>query len=355
MLGGLTKGKDFRGLISYLCDGRGGGSQGRGEILGGTIGGQDPVALAEAFASIRALRLDVSRPVLHVWASCRGDGKCPDAAQWMWVCATLAERFGDLDSWVCIRHRDKPRHPHAHLVLSRIRSDGTVAREILRDFRIIEEVMAEAEIRFGLSRDPRPERPRNPHGRAPKRERFPGREKQATRNGRMNMKASLRQAIQECEAEGLRGYRLLLAMRERHSWTPEIRWRSGKPTGIMWQHESGFFIQGRRLGDGYAAGPFLERIGGLPGMSHARPLPRNWNPPPYRARGFRHCPSIWSIGPALGRPWWTRAAAWLWRTAWAVVAGPQAAAIPAVPQGQQPTHPLTATVPSPPISAPRRR
>lgn len=183
--------------------------------------------------------------------------------------------------------------------------------------------MAEAETKFGLPRDQRPERPRNPHGRAPKRERISGTERTMARNGRHSMKANLRQAIQACEADGHRGYRLLLAM-QALGWTSDVRWKNGRPIGLVWCHESGVVIPSRRLGDDFKAEAFLRRIGGIPGMQRSRPLPKRWTPPPYRARSFgtgqRRARNHAGVGASCS--WWDRAMTWAWQAVQLVIAPP---------------------------------
>jgi len=320
MLGGIIRGRDFRGVVSYVFNGRGGRSPGRGIALGGTVGGADPVAIADALEAIRSMRPDIARPVLHLWASSGPDGFLSPTA-WLWIGQCLAERFGT-DVWFAVAH-DDTRNPHCHYILSRIRWDGTVAREALRDFQVVEDVMAEAERRFGLRRDPRPERAPGPHGRVPKRDRSTDRERRMTCARKTPMKDELRQAIQDCENAGHRGYRLLLAV-QALGWTCDVRWRNGKPVGLSWRHTSGVTIPSRRLGDGYASTAFLRKIGGIPGMQGGRPLPRNWTPPPYRPRAvaWQADRSYSPLGAAAGCSWWGRAASWAWRAACAVIAPP---------------------------------
>lgn len=356
MIGGIEKGSDFTGLIHYLFDGRSRGSVGRGILLGGTVldASGCPDELIDAFARIRGTRPDIERPVMHVWASC-AEGESLDGAAWLWIGQNLADRFGT-DAWIAVGHDDS-RCAHAHFAFSRIRWDGSVAREFLRDFRIVESVMAEAEARFHLQVAPRPARSPGPHGRTPQRHRASNRENRIPRGRRPSMKTTLRQAIQDCEAAGHRGYRLLLAL-QALGWTSDVTWRHSRPVGLVWRHESGFAIGSRRLGDAYRAPAFFRRIGGLPGMQGGRPLPRNWTPPPYHFRGFGSylkSPAR-ATGVASGCTWWGRTMSWAWQAVRSVVAAAISLPEPTrpVPQLSIPNTHATANSALPTI-APRRR
>jgi hypothetical protein len=61
------------------------------------------------------------------------------------------------DSYCVVQHHDQP-HEHIHIVASRIRADGSLAREVLRDFRKIEGALRVLEERFGLEPVPSPTR-----------------------------------------------------------------------------------------------------------------------------------------------------------------------------------------------------
>lgn len=353
MLGGVVKGSDFRGVVSYVFNGRGKHSLGRGIALGGTVGGLEPEGIAEAFEAIRSMRPDIAKPVIHLWASAGADSYLSPAA-WLWIGQRLAERF-QTDAWVAAAH-DDTRNAHCHYILSRIRWNGTVAREVLRDYRMVEAVMAEAEQRFNLRRDPKPERAPGPHGRAPKRKRFSEGERRMAREGKVPMKAKLLEAIVECEAAGHRGYRVLLAM-QALGWTSDVRWRNGRPVGLVWRHESGVVIPSRRLGDDFKVGAFLRRIGGIPGMHGNRPLPQRWTPPPYRVSSFgmglRRSPG--KSGVAAGCSWWDRALTWAWCAVRHVAVAPVKVPEPSMGTPQHLAAPPLRSISEQPVFAPRKR
>lgn len=314
MIGGLSKltGDHVGTLINYLIRSKVAGGTDRGRVLGGTILADTRMDIIHSFRALLDMHPGVVSPIQHIWASARRGEPFDDAAK-LWVGEQLAARFG-WDAWVCISHSgpDVPT-PHVHYVGSRCRWDGTVAREFLRDYRLVEDVMVAAEVKFGLSAAPRADRPPAPHGRTRAASRSTNREGNLAKGGRLSRKADLRQQIEQRIEKGLRGYRLLMDLQEA-SWTPDLRWKNGRPSSITWHHASGFSISGRSLGESFRVGPFLRRIGGIPGISGNRPLPRNWTVRPYRWRPLDHVLSRPDrrIGLASGCSWWGRAAAWAW-------------------------------------------
>lgn len=315
MLGGISKGDDL-GVIDYLfrCK-QPGHAKERGTCVAGTIPGGTQEDITRTFQQLLSLREDAPRRIQHIWMSCPpGEEFTPEAMEW--VGAQLAHHFGwNGGAWCCVAHRETGNF-HPHYVGTRVHYDSTVAREQLRDFRIVELIAAQAEKKFGLSVAPRPQRPSTPHGRSRSRNRSTSKERNMDRAGKQSMKAQLREAIRDCEDRGYRGYRLLLAMRRLHNWQSDVLWRDARPVGLSWRHSTGMVIPSRRLGDGFRATAFLKRIGGIPGMHGARPLPTNWTPPPYRSgrfAGHQPRPST-HVGVAAGCTWWGKVCTWVWQT-----------------------------------------
>jgi len=265
MIGGLRKGNDFEGLFRYLCHGKGGQEPNRGRILGGTVLGTNQYDLTATFSMIRLLRTDIDLPVRHAWASA-SEGEHLSDDQWLWIGERLAERMG-WDAYVVIQHQGVCEH--VHIVGSRIRWDGSVAREVLRDFRIVEQVMREAEVRFRLRRVASPERSDRPHART-QGPRMKGRERDMQRAGKPTVKDLLRKAIQSAEARGLRGAQLIKAV-QAQGFQIETKWRNGRPSGVVWTHlASGRKISGSALGPAFKAPVFFRRIGAATGDRNFR-------------------------------------------------------------------------------------
>jgi|GEM_PF-2225012 len=279
MIGGLRKGNDFDGLIRYVLHGQGGRQPYRGRILGGTVLGADHAELAAVFSMIRLLRPDIDNPVRHVWVSA-SNGEHLSDEPWLWLGASLADLMG-WDAWVAVQHQGACEH--VHFIFSRIRWDGTVAREVLRDYRLIERVMREAEIRFGLTRVTSPDRPDRPHGRT-QGPRMRGRERDMARNGKTSIKEQLRVAIQSAEAQGLRGTQLIKAV-QAQGFQIETKWRDGRPSGVVWTHlASGRKISGSTLGPAFRASTFFRRIGAMGWRTPRMPRTQGWRQPGRPAR-----------------------------------------------------------------------
>jgi hypothetical protein len=119
------------------------------------MAGWDARSLAREFGVLRTLRPDIVNPVKHV-SFALPDGESLALEQALETGADLAARMG-WTTWCLVKHSDK-HNEDWHLVASRIRDDGTVAREVAFDVRIAEEVCRVAEQRYGLRQVKSPER-----------------------------------------------------------------------------------------------------------------------------------------------------------------------------------------------------
>lgn len=170
MIAKITHGAGFRGTLAYVLQ-----KDHKPEIVGGNMSGTNPRDLAREFAAVRELRPDVGKPVVHVSLSFDpgrdghpGDRRLTNE-ELARISGEYLRRMGyDIArvQWVAVRHNDKG-HEHVHLVLSRIRIDGTLVHqpwEFLKSQRICRDL--EKNPRFGL----RPVRAeRDPGSRAPTR------------------------------------------------------------------------------------------------------------------------------------------------------------------------------------------
>lgn len=148
----ITRGADFRDLLRYVL-----GARHNPTLVATNTAGQDVATLTwELTSGERERRLrgrpKVEKPVVHVSLSlARGDRRLSQAEL-----SLLAERFLEGTGYggcyyAVVEHRDRP-HQHVHLVISRVRSDGSLAREQLGDFHRAMEVCRQIEREFGLRR-----------------------------------------------------------------------------------------------------------------------------------------------------------------------------------------------------------
>jgi hypothetical protein len=158
----ITRGGSFRGAARYALDERHGlDREQQPEIIGGNMAGRTSTDLAREFEAVRQLRPDIRQPVEHVSLSLARDDRALSNDQM----ATLADEYlrrrgHNLDrvQYVVVRHHDKG-HQHCHVLLNRIRTDGTLVPQQYREYLRSKEACRALEREFGLRRL-RNERPR---------------------------------------------------------------------------------------------------------------------------------------------------------------------------------------------------
>jgi hypothetical protein len=122
MIQNIEKGRGFRGVLNYAL-----GKDGA-EIIGGTMYGENPRALAAEFRSFRELRPEVGRAVFHASLSAPHGEHLSDT-RWAAVAERYAEEMGFAGSpYVVIRHRDA-EHEHVHIIASRVDVRGRVVSQ----------------------------------------------------------------------------------------------------------------------------------------------------------------------------------------------------------------------------------
>lgn len=143
----ISRGSGFRGALSYALD------QGKHpELVGGTMTGTTPRALAAEFKASREMRPDVEKPVWHCSLSLP-KGERIDSEKWQQIADDYMQEMGMADhQYVVIRHSDT-EHDHAHIIASRIALDGKLWHGQWEARRAIEATQ-ELEQRHGLSLTP---------------------------------------------------------------------------------------------------------------------------------------------------------------------------------------------------------
>jgi hypothetical protein len=124
----ITRGGGFRGALNYVFDvGPGATHEKNAELIGGSMIGDNPMALAREFAVVRKLRPDIKKPVWHCSLALPKDERL-STEKWHEVTRDFMERMGfDLDNtlYVVVRHNDTD-HDHIHIIASRIALDSSV-------------------------------------------------------------------------------------------------------------------------------------------------------------------------------------------------------------------------------------
>jgi len=123
VIGNITKGRGFRGVLDYLLD------KEQGELIGGNMLGEDARELAAEFKLSRSLNPDIKQPVFHASLSLpkREDhAEHIDSERWNQLAADYLQRMGfTRNQYVVVRHFDR-EHDHIHIVASRIRLDQSL-------------------------------------------------------------------------------------------------------------------------------------------------------------------------------------------------------------------------------------
>ncbi len=259
MIGNMTRGKGFRGVLDYVYGGGKKEKHDRATFIGGTLAGRNPRELAREFGELRRLRPDIENPVKHISFSVPNPEKL-SREQVLWTCGRVAERMGGWDSWTTVGHDDKANHLDYHMVASRITQDGNVIAEPAFDVAIVEDVCREAELRFGLRIVASPER--LPSGKMKPPPLKPPTKKEKAMVERTGL-PSWKMIIQNAAIDALTqrpmtmdAYAMLL---DRRGIELKQNVKKGVVSGLTYVHkETGETMKGQDLGEGLKAAGILS-------------------------------------------------------------------------------------------------
>ncbi len=128
MIGTITKGSNFKGLLKYLL------SKEKAQLLDSNMLGGDYHELSAEFNLSVSLRPTVARPVYHVSLSLDPGEKLSEI-QWSELARKYLDQMGFGDSqFVAVKHSDR-HHKHLHIVTSKIDLDGQVVNTQYDYFR----------------------------------------------------------------------------------------------------------------------------------------------------------------------------------------------------------------------------
>lgn len=257
MIAGATRGSSFSGLLTYLITASSGKGD-RGRILGGSVLSKIPLEIIKVFNALARSRPDIEKPVDHVFVS-PAQGEFLDTAAWLQIGGRVAAVRG-WDTWVAVLHDDVSVE-HVHFEGSRVRaSDGSVAVQVLRDHRHLEDLMRELEVEFNLQRLTSPKRGEGPHGRVLVPRREANLENKMRRARKATTKDLLRQAIDQALEEGLQGPAFFSHL-EKMGFKGKVFWKARAPAGCCWDCPDGRKFKGSTLGTAYTGPSFFSRIG----------------------------------------------------------------------------------------------
>ncbi len=123
MIGKITKGSDFHGLIGYLM------RDDRGEVIDlHNLSSGNPVEAAGEMALGAALSKRVRKPVFHCSLSYGPDEKPTEAQMRADAVDALKSLRLEHHQAIVVRHQDKA-HTHMHIAINRVGADGRVTHD----------------------------------------------------------------------------------------------------------------------------------------------------------------------------------------------------------------------------------
>ncbi len=145
MIAKAIKGKGFRGAVAYDLQ------KGKSVLLDSNMSAKEKGsvnAFAKEFGAIRALRPQLKKAVCHVSISLHPDENLSDN-DWCKVAQTWLCDMGFTDNQYLVSRHTDTKHPHIHILVNRIRLDGSVVSDS-HDYKRQETVMRKLEKEFGL-------------------------------------------------------------------------------------------------------------------------------------------------------------------------------------------------------------
>jgi hypothetical protein len=146
MIGKITIGKDFYGVLAYNEKKV---SEGVGHVIDSNIGHSTAVNMTQEFNLIRQLRPGLGNAVLHVSLNLPYSDRLSDKEFASFGCDYLMKMGLDNNQFIMYRHTDT-EHEHIHIVANRVRYSGRITNDsnIKRRSR---EVLNDLEKKYGLT------------------------------------------------------------------------------------------------------------------------------------------------------------------------------------------------------------
>ncbi|MEA1786783.1 relaxase/mobilization nuclease domain-containing protein [Arenibacter sp. GZD96] len=146
MIGKITIGKDFYGVLAYnekKVD------EGVGYVIDSNIEHSTPVNMTQEFNLIRELRPNLGKAVLHVSLNLPHSDFLDDKEFASFGCDYLMKMGFDNNQFIMYRHTDT-EHEHIHIIANRVRYSGRITNDsnIKRRSR---EILNELEKKYGLT------------------------------------------------------------------------------------------------------------------------------------------------------------------------------------------------------------
>ena len=223
-----------RDLVHYVLS--------KGSAIGGTFPRDvEPGEATAEFMSYGELNPRVEKLVTHLSLSLPPEENLSDG-QWEEAAERLLHGLGYTDNaWLLVRHTDRP-HEHVHIVVSRIRADGSSVSDAWERIRG-QQIVREIERSFGLREVPSSEL-------SSARELTRGELASALREGRPSARRELQELVRAAAQEARDFPGLAQLLEEQGVRTLIHRNRAGDLHGISFELD-GVILSGSQLGRGY--------------------------------------------------------------------------------------------------------
>ena len=243
MIAKAVKGRGFRGVLNYDLN------EEKGEMLDTNMAGTNARELAQEFGTVRKLRPNLNKAVLHVSLSAAiGEHLTED--QWREIGHKYLKGMNlDNNQFVMTRHTDTD-HEHIHIIANRIQFNGDVTSDS-NDYRRQEVIMREIERDYGLQSVA-------PSADAGRRAPSKGQIEREKRTGEPPTKKQLQTIIDQATADKPRFPEFVNRL---HSAEVSIlpSGKTGTPQGVSFEY-NGQAFKGSDLGKSYAWKQLQSRI-----------------------------------------------------------------------------------------------
>ncbi|MGB7922329.1 MAG: relaxase/mobilization nuclease domain-containing protein [Pyrinomonadaceae bacterium] len=218
----------------------GGEAKSRGTIIATNMAGRNARELASEFRALKALNPEMERVVFHCSVSTPPEDKVSHHTQAK-IADKLASRMGfENTTWVAVAHENE--HGEFHLVASRSDYDGGIISDE-KDYEKVEGIMRELEIEFDLTRV-------QPSREAMRKSVTQGELKHFERTGELSVRMKMQAQV---DAILSREVTLTEFIEELGARSTKVFLKAnsdGEIKGIVYKHD-GRFLKGRDLGRGY--------------------------------------------------------------------------------------------------------
>lgn len=256
MIGKLSKGRSFRGVLNYAM------AKPSARRLGGTLAASSPRGMAREFGMYRGGENPnkARKAVLH-GALSLAPGETLDGDDWEEAARIWLRHQGydpNSDQWVAIQHDDTD-HQHVHIIASRIDPATGKLRSDAKDYQAQERAMRDIERRMGLQRvrsssemDPSERRGQLSQGEIGYWE----------RTGRAGWKAQIREAVDQALAETSDINQFQSALKDKGVTLHTRKTKAGEVRGLSFEPdwEPGKRVSSSKLGHAYKLNQLRERF-----------------------------------------------------------------------------------------------